>query len=31
MQAIYKHVSKIDILSPKYIDRHLSSSVPYDQ
>jgi hypothetical protein len=31
MQAVYNHVSKLDILRPKYVDRHLCSRVPYDQ
>jgi hypothetical protein len=31
MQAVYNHVSKIDILRPKYVDRHLCSKVPFDQ
>jgi hypothetical protein len=27
MQAIYKHVSEVDILRPKYVDKQLRSTI----
>jgi hypothetical protein len=27
MQANYKHILKVDILRPKYVDRHLCSTI----